>query len=186
MLLSPYQEVPDACSYHRVAGARRATASASGANPPADGIVTRALIAVDGSVPSIDAARRAAELLGPATAFTLLHVLEPPVPCLGGGVSDRALYQQLLDRAEDLSHRALAAAAAAVEWESRCLRARGIDPGTVICKVAAEEDVDVVVVGSRGVGGLRRARIGSTSLHVVKNAGCPVLVAGDAAADDRR
>ena len=93
--------------------------------------------------------------------------------------------QQLLDRAEDLSHRALAAAAEAVEWESRCLRARGIDPGT-ICKVAAEEDVDVVVVGSRGVGGLRRAVIGSTSLHIANHAGCPVLVVRDAAADDRR
>jgi nucleotide-binding universal stress UspA family protein len=153
-------------------------------------VVTRALIAVDGSVPSIDAVRRAAELPGPATACTLLHVLEAPVPGLGGrvsdpAVSDPALLEQLLDEADDLSNRALAAAAEAVEWESRCLRVRGIDPGTVICKVAAEEDVDVVAVGSRGAGGLQRALVGSTSLHVVNHAGCPVPVVRDAAADNR-
>ena len=44
-------------------------------------------------------------------------------------------------------------------------------------EVAAKElDVDVIVIGSRGRGAIRRALLGSVSSHVVHNAPCPVLV----------
>jgi nucleotide-binding universal stress UspA family protein len=46
----------------------------------------------------------------------------------------------------------------------------------VICERAEELSVDVVVVGSRGRGAIRRALLGSVSSHVVHNAPCPVLV----------
>ena len=50
------------------------------------------------------------------------------------------------------------------------------DPGQTICRVAGELGVDVVVVGSRGRGAVKRALLGSVSGHVVHNAPCPVLV----------
>jgi nucleotide-binding universal stress UspA family protein len=49
-------------------------------------------------------------------------------------------------------------------------------PGPVLCEYATTVDADVVVVGSRGRGAIRRALLGSVSSHVVHNAPCPVLV----------
>ena len=50
-------------------------------------------------------------------------------------------------------------------------------PVDVLLAVAAEEQADLVVVGSRGIGAADPARaLGSTSLHVLQTARCPVLV----------
>jgi nucleotide-binding universal stress UspA family protein len=45
-----------------------------------------------------------------------------------------------------------------------------------ILRVAEELDVGLIVMGSRGRGGLRRALMGSVSDSVVRHAHCPVLV----------
>jgi nucleotide-binding universal stress UspA family protein len=42
--------------------------------------------------------------------------------------------------------------------------------------VAEEIDAGLIVMGSRGQGGIRRALLGSVSESVVKHAHCPVLV----------
>ena len=47
-------------------------------------------------------------------------------------------------------------------------------PGDVL--VAAAADADLVVVGSRGRGGLRSALLGSVSSHVAHHAPCPVVI----------
>ncbi|MEJ7843124.1 MAG: universal stress protein [Rubrobacter sp.] len=49
-------------------------------------------------------------------------------------------------------------------------------PDREILDLAEELDADMVVVGSRGLGGLRRALMGSVSTSVVRHAHCPVLV----------
>jgi nucleotide-binding universal stress UspA family protein len=50
-------------------------------------------------------------------------------------------------------------------------------PVDVLLAVARDEDADVLVVGSRGVGAAEPAQaLGSTSLHVLQTARCPVLV----------
>ena len=43
-------------------------------------------------------------------------------------------------------------------------------------RLAEELDAGLIVVGSRGLGGVRRALIGSVSDSVVRHAHCPVLV----------
>ena len=50
------------------------------------------------------------------------------------------------------------------------------DAGRVLCLLAEELEADVVIVGSRGRGAIRRALMGSVSSHVVHNAPCPVVV----------
>jgi nucleotide-binding universal stress UspA family protein len=49
-------------------------------------------------------------------------------------------------------------------------------PNAEIVHLAEELDAGIVVVGSRGVGGVRRALLGSVSDSVVRHAHCPVLV----------
>jgi nucleotide-binding universal stress UspA family protein len=52
----------------------------------------------------------------------------------------------------------------------------GSKPGEIICRVAEEEDVAMIVVGTRGLGKVRRAIMGSVSDYVVHHAPCPVIV----------
>jgi len=49
-------------------------------------------------------------------------------------------------------------------------------PDRTIVDLAEEEGVGIIVMGSRGRGGVRRALIGSVSSSVVPHAHCPVLV----------
>ena len=50
------------------------------------------------------------------------------------------------------------------------------DPAAMICSVARDLGVDVIVVGSHGKGFLSRVLLGSVSEHVARHAPCPVLV----------
>jgi nucleotide-binding universal stress UspA family protein len=49
-------------------------------------------------------------------------------------------------------------------------------PVPVLLSVAEAEDIDVIVVGSRGAGGFPELLLGSTSHQVAEHASCPVLV----------
>ena len=49
-------------------------------------------------------------------------------------------------------------------------------PDQAIVRVADEIDAGLIVMGSRGRGGLRRALMGDVSDSVVRNAHCPVLI----------
>jgi nucleotide-binding universal stress UspA family protein len=50
------------------------------------------------------------------------------------------------------------------------------NPGTELELFARDVGATVLVVGSRGRGGLKRALLGSVSDHLVRRAPCPVLV----------
>ena len=50
------------------------------------------------------------------------------------------------------------------------------DPDKEIVRLSEELGVGTIVMGSRGLGGLRRALMGSVSESVVKHAHCPVFV----------
>jgi nucleotide-binding universal stress UspA family protein len=49
-------------------------------------------------------------------------------------------------------------------------------PDTAIVEMAEELEAGLIVMGSRGLGGVRRALLGSISDSVVRHAHCPVLV----------
>ena len=57
-------------------------------------------------------------------------------------------------------------------------------PHAEIVRAAEEIGAGLVVVGSRGLGGVRRALIGSVSDAVVRHAHCPVLVIRKGSTDD--
>lgn len=140
------------------------------------------LVATDGSDLAVQAARRGLELLGNGdVSVTVLSVVRPPQLLTSGtgppvGV---AVDPSILDREEEgLDEQGEAAVddTAAVLPGVVTRRVEHGEPGSVICAVAAEEDADVVVVGSHGSGFLKRMLLGSVSHHVLHHAGCPVLV----------
>jgi nucleotide-binding universal stress UspA family protein len=49
-------------------------------------------------------------------------------------------------------------------------------PDTAIVEMAEELGAGLIVMGSRGMGGVRRVLLGSISDSVVRHAHCPVLV----------
>ena len=57
------------------------------------------------------------------------------------------------------------------------------DPFQEICRVAADEEVDLIVMGSHGRTGLRHVLLGSVAERVVRHAQCPVLVVRSEAAN---
>jgi len=67
----------------------------------------------------------------------------------------------------------LAAADAGIEYDTELVWGRVPE---VICRVAQERDCDLIVVGSRGLTGLKRLMLGSISNAVAAKAPCPVLV----------
>jgi nucleotide-binding universal stress UspA family protein len=49
-------------------------------------------------------------------------------------------------------------------------------PGEVLCKFAEEEKASLVIVGTRGLGKIRRTFLGSVSDYVIHHCHVPVLV----------
>lgn len=138
------------------------------------GGVKRILLATDLSPASEGAALQALDLAHDLGATLLIvSVIDPGSLRLPGGRFGQRVDQVRTGRE-----------AAAQELVSRG-RANGVqvsfliwegDPGESIVDAAASEQVDLVVVGSHGRGGVGRFFIGSVSDHVVRHAPCPVLV----------
>jgi nucleotide-binding universal stress UspA family protein len=71
-----------------------------------------------------------------------------------------------------------------LDEETDRLRSAGVDVAQAhlrmgrveVVELAEELGTDIIVVGSRGLGGFRRALIGSVSDSLVRHAPCPVLV----------
>jgi nucleotide-binding universal stress UspA family protein len=148
------------------------------------------LIAYDGSEPARAAVRAAGKLFAPARAL-VLTVWEPdlaqamliPDPTGMGGTM--MPYDPALARdAERASERhALAIAQEGAELaQAAGLQAQALTtedslaPEDAIVAAAAEHDAGAIVIGSRGLRGLKSKLLGSTSAHVLRHALRPVVV----------
>jgi len=49
-------------------------------------------------------------------------------------------------------------------------------PGEALCRTATDEQADMIVMGSRGLGAVKRAMMGSVSEYVVRNSGLPCVI----------
>ena len=101
----------------------------------------------------------------------LLHVQEPPIDQFVGEiyfpppVLENPAIREALDKVKPEDP--------AVSCEHRLLL--GAAP-TQIVQLAADEKVDLIVMGSHGRGWLGRVLMGSVAAHVMRHAACPVLV----------
>jgi nucleotide-binding universal stress UspA family protein len=136
----------------------------------------RILVATDGSEEATLAAKTAAELS--QRAYSELHVVSV------ADAYSSYYYVQQTGLGDDLPQRAQDVLDDQVKKIEQCggevagkhVRVSQRHPADVIVRVAEETGADVVVMGSRGLGGIRRALMGSVSDSVVRHAHCPVLV----------
>ena len=140
-----------------------------------------ALLCVDGSDLAIEALQTALPLLAP-TDRTIVVTVEPTVDpelTTGNGFSGPAsadLSAQIQTTGDIAAKQRLDAAVAALGLHDPEIAAVVGKPGEAICALAESLSASVIVMGTSGRSGLRRAMIGSTSDHVVRHAPCPVLV----------
>ena len=144
------------------------------------------LIATDGSEDAVTAAARAFAILA-ADSVTVLTVAETPgVATAGfesgfaGGVASPGEVDAAWESVETTANAALDVTVAAITQVAPNVaierRVEIGDAGQTLCRFAHEVTADVIVVGSRGRGTIKRALLGSVSSYVVHNAPCPVLV----------
>ncbi|WP_025686569.1 universal stress protein [Paenibacillus maysiensis] len=132
------------------------------------------LVAIDGSqhaMKALETAKALSKQLQGEPRLTVLHVNpalsmnEPPV---GVDVDERIEEEgrHILEPASDfLKDEGLS---------YRMLAGHG-DPASVICKSAEQEQVDLIIMGTRGKGLVSEIILGSVSHHVIQHAPCPVL-----------
>ena len=140
---------------------------------------TRILLATDGSEEAELAALRAVELANATESeLHVVHVGVVPsflVSYPGTLGYDGKLYEQAQVRSRELLRK--------LSW--RVKAAGGTVAGThlrmgavalEIVALAEELGADLIVMGSRGLGGVRRVLMGSVSDSVVRHAHCPVMI----------
>jgi nucleotide-binding universal stress UspA family protein len=151
---------------------------------------TKVLLATDGSEEASSATEAAVEIAQKTgSELHVVHVygvvpiypLYPPETTDPGGaeLEDPVLEEELEGLSERRAQEVLDAAVEKVQSAGATVAQAHLREGGVpheIVALAEDLGVGLVVVGSRGRGGIRRALMGSVSDAVVRHAHCPVLV----------
>ncbi|CAN1306986.1 Universal stress protein A-like protein [Linum perenne] len=117
---------------------------------------------------------------------TLVHVQQPFHPQIlpvgpGGGAfyATSATFQASMKQAEDENSAALLARAMKL-CSDNMIKAETLilegDAKDKLCQATEQTHVDLLVVGSRGLGKIKRAFLGSVSDFCAHHAKCPVLI----------
>ena len=133
------------------------------------------LLAVDGSEHSYHAARVAADLARAMKSERLRIVVayDRIPPYLGEPNLQHAIDARLSESQEILQKAVEAVGDVPAEIHTELIEG---DPAEAIIDVAKVRESNVIVMGSRGFGGLAGLVLGSTSQKVVSHAPCPVLI----------
>jgi nucleotide-binding universal stress UspA family protein len=120
--------------------------------------------------------RRAAEIAKGDSAAVYIVTAYPDMPTYSEGISSSAKRERidLREVAEGLLSRT------ADEIRSQDLEvtteAREGDPAQVILDVSRERDADLIVIGARGLTGIRRFLLGSVSSKLAHHADCSLMI----------
>jgi nucleotide-binding universal stress UspA family protein len=139
--------------------------------------INKIVVGVDNTELGAGALSRAIALAGtqPNTEVHALRVVEPIVdPLVGALPSTKDELESLKDQLQAAIQNAIA--------EDGTLRVHAVvahvaigAPARAIIELAAQIDAEMIVVGTHGRRGVRRALLGSVAEEVVRRAGCPVL-----------
>lgn len=145
--------------------------------------VLRVLVAIDGSEAAHRAAAFAAAVTaGSGVAIQLLAVVEQPrypstAPAAAAGLLRAAIEDAVAERTAALERALTQAAAAFGDRASRVTRRLVVgQPADEIAHAAETLGADLLVLGARGLGALKRLLLGSVSEAVLRSAQRAVLV----------
>src|SRR5918994_1353903 len=145
---------------------------------------TKILLASDGSREAAQAARTAADLAN--STHSELHLITvargnpDPAYYTNDVVLRYETYEEALEAVMGEAQRVLDEQAQKVEEAGGSVKVAhlkiGERPERAIIHLAEELGIGLIVMGSRGLGGMRRALMGSISDSVVRHANCPVMI----------
>jgi nucleotide-binding universal stress UspA family protein len=141
---------------------------------------TKILLAIDGSEEARQAAQAAAELSQETgSEVHVTYVLPSPNELRGHHLYSQEVMSSVLEHAEEEGRSFL-------EDQAEKLRSSGGkvaethlragEPDKEIVKLSEELGAGTIVIGSRGLGAMKRALMGGVSESVVRHAHCPVFV----------
>lgn len=137
---------------------------------------THITCALDFSVEAEQSTELAGALVAPAGEITLVHVTEIPLSYFGDRpVSD--LVREIETNAKQLLDYAAVELRQQVAVPVNVKLVDGRSPGARLLDAIESTPNDLVIMGSHGRTGLRRALLGSVAEKVVRHAAVPVLVA---------
>ena len=142
------------------------------------------LLCTDGSELALNALAAGMDVLGAADRVVIATVVEPVDPTLltgtgmAAGVMSPEDFTRLEEDRDADAREVLEATRATLGVDDAELFVVAGSPGHRLCELAEELAASVIVMGTSGRGGIRRAFLGSVSDHVVRNAPCPVLTTG--------
>ena len=140
------------------------------------------LMCTDGSELATAALQRGLDVVGRPDRIVIATVVEltHPVDVVGGGHAGGVVSPAEADQADKKSR---LDGQRLLDQTVTDLAVSGVEtvvldgqPGPALCDLAATLPASVIVLGTRGRSGLRRAMLGSVSDHVVRSAPCPVVV----------
>lgn len=146
------------------------------------------IVAVDGSEPSNRALDHAAELAEKINAYlTLVTVYQKrALPTFPSGepdsevILDPNIYEKYWDSIRIMYEKALLDAETKMQQDYPLVKFNTLlkegRPSSTIINVAEETNADLIVIGSRGRGGVTGWILGSTSRNVVDNCTKPILI----------
>jgi nucleotide-binding universal stress UspA family protein len=136
----------------------------------------RILVGVDGSPESTTACWSAIALARQVGAsLTLLHVAQPHV--LRSSFDSAPQWREAQETARARGEQIVEEARSLCGDDVPCTTQVAFgEPSATICRRARELDADLIVVGSRGLGTIKRLVLGSVSTAVSNRAPCSVLV----------
>jgi nucleotide-binding universal stress UspA family protein len=142
------------------------------ASPGMNALPKHAVVAVDFSAESMEAAREAVRLLDDAATVTFAYVVPSLMVFSRSGLSEDECQAVMLRELGDFV--ASLCLPASITAEQIILRGR---PANELLKLAERINADLIAVGTRGADLMQRLFVGSNTVRIVHNARCSVLVA---------
>ncbi len=150
--------------------------------------IGRIVVGVDGSEHArrtlqwaVDEARLRKSVVIAVHAYTIPTFFATPEPILGAPPS--LPDPSLIDRLEEAAERMLADEIDQVDGDGVTIERRVATGSASDALLQAAREGDLLVVGSRGLGGFKGLLLGSVSQQVVHHAPCPVVIVPSADRD---
>jgi nucleotide-binding universal stress UspA family protein len=137
--------------------------------------ISKILVAIDGSDASMDAADYAISISKKYNAeLYALHVIRADVDLFGQHETSEFMTRMRIEGEKYLNKVKLIADEKNIQIKTEMISS--IDIARGIVDYAEENNIDLIVIGTRGISGFKKLLLGSVASHVVTYAHCPVLV----------